>query len=57
MITIPTLAITTLISLLYTHIADYIALLGGFCSVIISFIMPCKYICKNILILSRHDLS
>lgn len=39
-LTIPTLIVTTLISVLYQKITDYISLLGSFCSVIIALFVP-----------------
>jgi hypothetical protein len=39
-ITIPTLLLTCLVAALYDHITDYISILGGFCSVIIAFLIP-----------------
>lgn len=39
-VTVTTLAITTLIGALYNSVTDYISLIGSFCSVIISFIVP-----------------
>ena len=39
-LTIPTLAITTFICVMYQSVTDYISLVGSFCAVIISFLIP-----------------
>jgi amino acid permease len=41
LITIPTLITSCLIAALYDKVNDYISMMGGFCSVIIGFVMPC----------------
>lgn len=40
MITIPTILITCFVGCLYDKITAYISILGGFCSVVIAFLMP-----------------
>ncbi len=40
MITIPTVLISCIIGALYDKVTDYISILGGFCSVVIGFLMP-----------------
>jgi len=51
-ITIPTLVISVIIGALYNKVVNYISILGGFCGVIISFIIP-----GNILLIYRFVLS
>lgn len=47
LVTIPVLLITTIIGALYSDIIAYITLLGGFCSVIITFLFPGLLYVKN----------
>lgn len=39
-ITVVALAITTLVGVVYQNIADYISLIGSFCTVIVAFLIP-----------------
>lgn len=52
-LTIPTLLIAGAVGASYSQIVSYISLLGGFCSVIISFLMPGLLYVKN----NGHPLS
>jgi amino acid permease len=47
LITIPTLLISCFIACIYTPITAYISILGGFCSVIITFLYPGLLYVKN----------
>jgi amino acid permease len=44
LITFPTLTLSCLVAVLYSNISDYISLMGSFCAVIISFLLPGKTI-------------
>jgi hypothetical protein len=44
LVTIPTLAVSCFIGVMYANIEDYISLMGSFCAVIISFLIPGKYL-------------
>ena len=52
-VTIPILLITTVTGALYSDIIAYITLLGGFCSVIITFLFPGLLYVKN----NEHPLT
>ena len=47
LLTIPTILITTFIAAVYNDILKFISLLGGFCGVIIAFLMPGLIYIKN----------
>jgi hypothetical protein len=40
LITIPTLALTCFVGVMYNNIIGYIHLMGSFCAVIIAFLLP-----------------
>jgi len=40
LITIPVMAVSILVAILYTQVMSYLSILGGFCSVLVCFIFP-----------------
>ena len=46
LITIPSLVIAMIIGAVYNKVTDYISLLGGFITVTVCYVMPCKIIIK-----------